>query len=78
MAKNMENQKVICNKCGRELKKVNGILHEDGIFVTKDWGYFSKKDLRIHKFNLCEACYDELAESFLVPVTEEDKETALD
>lgn len=74
----MEKQKVLCNKCGRELKQINGILHEDGLFVRKDWGFFSEKDLQIHKFNLCEACYDLMIGQFAIPVTVEDKEAALD
>ncbi len=74
----MEKQKVLCNKCGRELKQINGILHEDGLFVRKDWGFFSEKDLQIHKFNLCETCYDLMIGQFAIPVTVEDKEAALD
>lgn len=78
MAKDMENQKVICNKCGRELKSENGILHEDGLFVTKDWGYFSKKDLQIDTFTLCEDCYDRMTGEFLIPIVREEKRAALD
>lgn len=74
----MEKQKVICNKCGRELKSENGILHEDGLFVTKDWGFFSKKDLQVHKFVICESCYDQMISEFEVPVVTEDKKAVLD
>lgn len=74
----MEKQKVICNKCGRELKSENGILHEDGLFVTKDWGFFSKKDLQVHKFVICESCYDQMISEFEVPVVAEEKEAVLD
>lgn len=74
----MEKQNVICNKCGRKMKIVNGILHEDGLFVVKDWGYFSEKDLQIHKFNLCEACYDNMIRDFAVPIEVSQKEAALD
>lgn len=74
----MEKQKVICNKCGRQLKSENGILHEDGLFVTKDWGFFSKKDLQVHKFVLCESCYDQMISEFVVPVVAEDKKAVLD
>lgn len=74
----MKKQKVICNKCGKELESKNGILHEDGLFVTKDWGYFSGKDLKVHKFNLCEKCYDEMIENFVIPVEVEDKSAAMD
>ena len=74
----MERQTVICNKCGKVMKVENGILHEDGLFVTKDWGYFSEKDLQIHKFNLCEMCYDELIGGFIVPIDVSQKNAALD
>ena len=49
----MEKQNVICNRCGKEFESVDGILHEDGLFVKKEWGYFSGKDLKVHSFNLC-------------------------
>ena len=74
----MEKQNVICNRCGKEFESVDGILHEDGLFVKKGWGYFSGKDLKVHSFNLCEACYDRLLEEFEIPVTVEDKEVVLD
>lgn len=73
-----KQQKILCNKCGKELESINGILHEDGLFVTKKWGYFSAKDLKIHRFNLCEACYDQMVGEFVVPVTVEDQEEVLD
>ncbi len=73
-----KQQKILCNKCGKELESINGILHEDGLFVTKKWGYFSAKDLEIHKFSLCEACYDQMVGEFAVPVTVEDQEEVLD
>lgn len=74
----MENGKVYCNQCGKEMKKENGILKEDGIFVVKEWGYFSHKDLQIHRFNLCEPCYDQWIQEFVVPVDMQEKETPLD
>lgn len=69
---------MICNKCGKKLECKDGILHEDGLFVTKEWGYFSDKDLQVHRFNLCERCYDELMESFVVPAEVSDKRSVLD
>ena len=69
---------MICNKCGKKLECKDGILHEDGLFVTKEWGYFSDKDLLVHRFNLCERCYDELMESFVVPAEVSDKRSVLD
>lgn len=60
---------VCCNVCGRELEHQGEILLEDYIQVTKQWGYFSEHDLELHKFNICEHCYNILEENFKLPVT---------
>ncbi len=59
-------EKVICNKCGREMEVENGILME-GCFHS-DWmfGYFSKRDREKHAFDLCEDCYEKMVEGFTV------------
>ena len=41
---------------------------EDYLCVEKRWGYFSKKDNEVHRFELCEDCYDKLCASFRIPV----------
>lgn len=74
----MEKQFVLCNKCGKTLKVQDGICQEDGLFVTKHWGYFSEKDLQIHHFNLCEKCYDSMIRDFLIPVEVTDKKVVLE
>lgn len=59
----MRQVKVVCNKCGRE------VVNEDILSVEKRWGYFShNKDNEVHRFDLCETCYDELVATFQVPV----------
>lgn len=58
----MRQMKVVCNKCGRE------IVNEDALSVEKRWGYFSNKDNDVHKFDLCEKCYDEFISTFQIPV----------
>lgn len=63
-----EITKIICNKCGREIAVVNGIPSEDVLSVRKRWNYFSGKDNEVHEFDLCEACYDELTETFQIPL----------
>jgi len=60
---------VVCNLCGRELKHHGEVLLEDYIQVTKQWGYFSEHDLELHRFNICENCYNTLEKSFKVPVS---------
>ena len=58
---------MICNGCGKELKKENDILREDIFEGKKQWGYFSKRDGEIHSFFLCETCYDNMIKTFAVP-----------
>lgn len=62
-----------CNCCGRELAARDGVLREDALCVTKEWGYFSKKDLQVHSFLMCEACYDKMISEFCIPVTVKEK-----
>ena len=62
----MEN-KLICNGCGRNLKVENGFLREDVFEGKKQWGYFSKKDGILHSFVICEKCYDEMIDRFVIP-----------
>lgn len=66
-----------CNCCGKELKVENGILKEDAFEATKEWGYFSGRDLEVHHFNLCEDCYNKLISEFKIPVEIKSKMEAL-
>lgn len=65
---NDDIEEVICNCCGKIIKAEHGIVKE-GVFMAEiKWGYFSKKDGEVHSFDICEACYDKMTESFLVPI----------
>ncbi|NLC17934.1 MAG: hypothetical protein GX757_01725 [Clostridiales bacterium] len=66
-----------CNCCGRALKVENGILKEDAFEATKEWGYFSERDLEVHHFNLCEDCYNKLISEFKIPVEVRNKTEAM-
>ena len=66
-----ELEKVVCNKCGKVILVHNGILTEDMLSVEKRWNYFSNKDNDVHRFDLCEACYDEWIGTFCVPIEQE-------
>ena len=44
----------------------------DYLRIEKSWGYFSNKDGNIIKINICEECYDEMVENFLIPPTVEE------
>ena len=68
MQETREVEKIICNKCGKEIIVKNGILEEDVLSVQKRWGYFSNKDNEMHEFDLCEECYDKWIETFMIPI----------
>ncbi len=61
-----------CNACGQIIKHDGSVFVEDALVVTKEWGYFSKKDGKRHRFCLCESCYDKMIENFNIPVDLED------
>ena len=56
----------VCNCCQRSLKIQNGIITEGVFSVEYAFGYFSRKDEEIHKFDLCEMCYDEWTKTFQI------------
>lgn len=59
-------KKLICNKCGKTITAENGVLKGEMYHGEYRWGYFSEKDGELHRFDLCEECYDELLRSFLI------------
>ena len=61
---------VVCNKCGRNLRMEDGCLKEGCFSAEAVFGYFSRKDGEVHRFDLCEDCYDSLVAQFAVPVEE--------
>lgn len=67
---------VLCNQCGRELKVENGYLKEGCFTADAVFGYFSHKDGKNFRFDLCEECFDQMIASFAVPA-EIDEETEL-
>jgi hypothetical protein len=60
--------KIICNKCGKEIFVEAGVPEADVLSVQKRWGYFSEKDNERHSFDLCEECYDEWIATFQIPI----------
>ena len=66
-----------CNCCGKNIKIVRGIQKEDVLCVSKDWGYFSEKDMERHCFIICESCYDNWVSGFKIPPRVEEKTEAL-
>ena len=61
-------EKIICNKCGKEILVRQGVPQEDVLEVEKRWGYFSRKDNQVDQFVLCEDCYDEFVRSFRIKI----------
>jgi len=61
-------QKVLCNCCGKEITKQQGYFC-DHLHIEKQWGYFSEKDGRQDKFDLCESCYDKIVNGFVIPIS---------
>ena len=59
---------VNCDKCGRSIEVENGIVKEGIFSIDYKWGYFSGMDGEIHSFDLCEKCYKEFLESFIIDV----------
>jgi len=63
-----EIERIICNKCGKEILVKEGVPQEDFLEIEKRWGYFSKKDNRVDQFDLCEECYDEFVKGFQIQI----------
>jgi len=68
MQEKKEVEKIICNKCGKEILVKNGISEEDVLSIQKRWGYFSDKDNEVHEIDLCEECYDKWIATFAIPI----------
>lgn len=64
---------VICNQCGKKLAVKDGIAREGFFEVSKNWGFFSEKDGEIHRWDLCESCYDELTAGFRIGIETEEQ-----
>lgn len=59
---------IYCNKCGMKICTEEQMLKTSFLTITKEWGYFSHgKDGMLHSMDICEPCYDSLAESFVIP-----------
>ena len=66
---------IVCNHCGKKIPLEHHMLKAGVFSASTIWGYFSRKDGEIHRFDLCEDCYDRLVEQFLIPPDiEEQKE----
>ncbi|MCD8083110.1 MAG: hypothetical protein LUE86_06300 [Clostridiales bacterium] len=64
---------VICNGCGRKLAVEGGILREGAFRAAYAWDFFSEKDGEIHRFDLCEDCYDSMISGFRIEPEREEQ-----
>jgi len=54
---------IICDACGKEIKKNKFGELNDYFHIEKMWGYHSSKDGRNDSFDICEECYDKMIKS---------------
>ena len=73
MKERRETETIFCHGCGKEIKIKDGVIREGLISVEKRWGYFSNKDNEVHRFDLCEECYDRMVSQFVIPVEKENE-----
>lgn len=66
-------EKIFCNKCGKEIKMLYHRPAEGVCTVKQIWEYGAEQDGEKHRFDLCELCYGEMIENFVIPVTVETK-----
>lgn len=65
-------ERVVCNKCQKELQVENGILKEGCFEGKQKFGFFSTRDGQEHQFDLCESCYNKITEEFELAIEVED------
>ena len=72
LVEKVEATSIVCNRCGMSFDCddyfENNLIHNFNI----EFGYGSKHDLEGWNFDLCEACIEELTESFKINVAKSD------
>lgn len=74
MKEKKETVTIFCNGCGKEIAVRDEMPQEDILSVEKRWGYFSDKDNEVHRFELCEECYDRMISGFVIPPEVENRD----
>ena len=77
---NQKNEliQVICNCCEKTIAVENNICKTAFFYADFSWGYFSEKDGRTDRWDLCEACYDKITESFKIKIQTGEKIVLMD
>ena len=60
-----ENEKTICNCCGRELERY-GTRYEDHLHIIKNWGYLSTQDGIAEEMDICPGCLANWERTFAI------------
>ena len=60
-----ENEKTICNCCGRELERC-GERYEDHLHIIKNWGYLSTQDGIVEEMDICPKCLENWERTFAI------------
>ena len=59
--------KIVCNKCGLNIPRMDDTLWEDAIDISYTFGYGSTRDGDKYIAHLCEQCYIAFTNTFYVP-----------
>lgn len=70
---NGDLKSVVCNNCGKKMIVEEGILREGAISINHTWDFFSEKDGEIHHWDLCEDCYDNFINQFMIDIEVEEQ-----
>lgn len=63
---------IYCNACGAKMEVIpQANVCEEYLSIKKEWGYFSSKDFMMHSFTVCEKCYDQWINTFVIPIDEQ-------
>ena len=68
-----KNEVYICTCCGQMIASVDECDRAAFLDVSKAWGYFSKWDGCIHRFQLCENCYGKMIQTWCYLPDEEEQ-----
>ena len=58
-----ETDVIICDACGREIRRNKYNEFEEFYHIDKKWGYHSNKDGQHDSYDICEDCYDKMLRS---------------
>lgn len=64
---------VVCDACGKEIKRNKYNEFDDFFHIEKTWGYHSNKDGRCDSFDICEECYDKMLKALGIDAESKDE-----